>query len=129
MTELDRVMAGLEREAPQWLEHAYEVTQRACLNHPVVTTDLLWPALPFPLGRSGGRLLGRAIRRAVEERWMEKAKTLDGFVLCRDYLDSEPAFSLDGVMIHHGGPTVVYRSLLFRPSNDPIAADPGAGSR
>lgn len=110
---VDLVMARLEQEGPGWLAQAYVVTERACLTEPVVTTDLLWPHLPFPTGRSGGRLLGRAIRFALAQRWMENAKTPEGLVLCHDHLDAEPAVSLDGVIIQHGSPMVMYRSLIF----------------
>src|ERR1019366_6976363 len=112
--DVEAAMDRYDRDQPTWLASAYEALEWACLHHAEVTTDLIWPRLVFPTGRGGGRVMGRAIRTAQHRRWMTKAFTSDGKLLCLDHVGLAPVATPDGTVINRQGPVVIYESLLWR---------------
>ena len=109
----DAIIEALAGDDPGWVSAAYDAVERVARRQPAVTTDDLWPLIPFPAGPAGGKAMGKVVRWALTHDVLAKA-TSGRYLLCLDHAGLDPVSSQDGTIIRHQGPLVVYRSLLYK---------------
>lgn len=115
LVERYEIVEALGGDDPEWVAAAFDAVERVALRQPMVTTDDLWPLVTFPRGQAGGRAMGKVIRWALAHGVIEKA-TSGSYLLCLDHATLDPIRTLDGALIRHQGPLVVYQSLRFDPN-------------
>ena len=107
MIYVDDPEVGARKE---WLAEATAVIRDVCDVKVAVTTHDIWPLLVFP--PRDGRLLGKALKKALTAGWLEKDKDPNGCWRAWDHTDLDPVFSADGVLIKQKSLIPVYRSLI-----------------
>ena len=110
---LEQVMARYDGTAKAWLNEAYPVVHRLCLENREVTALMIWPHLPFPPSCTDGRVFGKVMRVALRRRWLAKAKDAEGVWRAYDHIDHPAVKSKDGVVIRQKALIPVYHSLIF----------------
>lgn len=112
LADRTEIIEALSGDDPAWVSAAYGAVEQIATRLARLTTDEIWPLVTFPTGVGGGKAMGKVVRWALASRMMEKA-TWGGYLLCLDHTTLDPVRTLDGTLIRHQGPVVVYRSLLF----------------
>lgn len=110
---LDQVMERYECSSRSWLDEAYRVLYRICLENEEVTANLVWPHIDFPAPPSDGRAFGKVMRVALRRKWIAKAKGSDGVWRAYDHLDLPVVRSRDGVVIRQKALIPIYDSLIM----------------
>lgn len=94
----------------EWVEQATQTLMEFCLSHERFTTDNLWPLVPWPgNGRAMGTVVQHAIKQGAITKWI-----VDGCLQTYDHVSLAPPTTLDGHIVAHQGPIVIYRSLRLR---------------
>jgi hypothetical protein len=112
LDELDVIFARYSAEQRSWVRGAISVIHDVCRSQAEVTTYSIWPRLESPPG-GDGRALGKAMRFALKQRWLEKDKDPRTSIWrAYDHCDLGPLLSMDGATIKLKTLVPAYRSLL-----------------
>lgn len=117
------LMQRLAHQDKAWIDTAMEVLRQACVDHETVTTDTVWPSLTWPTTKSGGRLIGKVVREALQRGWMIKTPMANGHLDCLDHVTLPRVHTVDGVRVHHKSPVLVYQSMLGECPSGPDPKD------
>lgn len=112
MVDREEIIEALGGSDPEWVSAAFAAVSQVAVRQPTLTTDDLWRLIAFPAGAAGGRAMGKVVRWALASGLVAKA-TSGRFLLCYDHAALDPVRTLDGTLIRHQGPLVVYESLVY----------------